>query len=143
MDSQEKGQVMIFLQISYQRNVIICFNKKEEQGLKAQTFPSKVPVLAKRRQSSVGGFLRARSPDPAQLSWLREPGANPQAPQVAQMVGREGARSHRLQLSGCRGEGRGEVHSCFKAWSCPVCGPRSLHSLFPGPPRSPSGPKAR
>ena len=108
-----------------------------------QTFPSKVPVLAKRRQSSVGGFLRARSPDPAQLSWLREPGANPQAPQVAQMVGREGARSHRLQLSGCRGEGRGEVHSCFKAWSCPVCGPRSLHSLFPGPPRSPSGPKAR
>lgn len=106
MNSQEKGQVMIFLQISSQRNIIICFNKKEEQGLKAQTFPSNVLVLAKRRQSSVGGFLRARSPDPAQLSWLREPGANPQAPQVAQILGREGARSHRLHPSGCRGEGR-------------------------------------
>ena len=46
---------------------------------------------------SVGGSLRARSPDPAQLSPLREPGAQdptgPQAPQAAQTVG---ARSPRL-----------------------------------------------
>ena len=44
-----------------------------------------------KRQISVGGSLRARSPDTAQLSSLREPGAQdpagPQAPQAAQTVG--------------------------------------------------------
>ena len=37
--------------------------------------PSEVPVLAK-RQISVSDALRARSPDPAQLSLLREPGTH-------------------------------------------------------------------
>ena len=80
----------------HQTNVILCSDKKG-QGPKAQLSPSKVQVLAKRRQISVGGSLRARSPDPAQLSSLREPGTQdptgPQAPQAAQMAG---ARSRRL-----------------------------------------------
>ena len=38
-----------------------------------------------KRQVSPGGALRARSPDPAQLSPLREPGAqDPARPQAAQ-----------------------------------------------------------
>ena len=61
------------------------------------------------RQISAGGTLKARTPDPAQLSSLREPGtqdlASPQVPQAAQTGGgvgvgreggREGVRSHRL-----------------------------------------------
>jgi len=39
------------------------------------TFSFKVQVLAKSKLISVGGSLRARSPDPAQLSLLRKPGA--------------------------------------------------------------------
>ena len=59
-------------------------------------------VLPKRRQISVGGSLRARSPDPAQLSWLRKPGAQdpsgPQASQATQTGACEGeTMSHRLQ----------------------------------------------
>ena len=52
-----------------------------------------------KRQISFGHSLRARSPDPAQLSSLREPGAQDptglQAPQATQTVG---ARSPRLCL---------------------------------------------
>ena len=52
----------------HQTNVILCPDKKG-QGPKAQLSPSEVlPVLAKRREISVGSFLRARSPDPVQLS---------------------------------------------------------------------------
>ena len=48
-------------------------------------------VLPKRRQISVGDSLRARSPDPAQLSSLRESGAqNPTGPQAPQATGRQG-----------------------------------------------------
>ena len=53
----------------YQRNVILCPDKKE-QSPKAQLLPSKVPVLAKRRQIC-WQLLRARFPHPAQLSSLR------------------------------------------------------------------------
>ena len=73
----------------YQRNVILCHGKKG-QGPKVQLSPSKVPVLAKRRQSSVGSSFRARSPDSVHLSSLREPGAQDptgtQAPQAAHVV---------------------------------------------------------
>ena len=48
----------------YQINVILCPDKKG-QGSKVQLSPSKVPVLAKRRQSSAASSLRARSPDSA------------------------------------------------------------------------------
>ena len=51
----------------HQTSVILCSDKKG-QGPKAQLTPSEVQVLAKRRQISVGDSLRARSPDPAQLS---------------------------------------------------------------------------
>ena len=63
----------------YQMNVILCPDKKG-QGSKVQLSPSKVPVLAKRRQSSAASSLRVRSPDSAQLSPLREPGAQPNWP---------------------------------------------------------------
>ena len=58
----------------YQTNVIQCSDTKN-QGPNAQDSSSKVQVLAKRKQISVGGYLRDRSPDSAQLSSLKEPGA--------------------------------------------------------------------
>ena len=48
---------------------------QEKQGPKAQLSPPKVPILAKRRQVSVGSSFSARPPHPAQLSSLKEPGA--------------------------------------------------------------------
>ena len=58
----------------YQTNVILCSDEKR-QGPKSQLSPSNVQVLAKRKQISVGGYLRDRSPDSAQLSSLKKPGA--------------------------------------------------------------------
>lgn len=52
----------------------------KEQCPKEQLSPSKVLGLAKRRQSSAGSSLRARSPDPPHLSSLKEPGAQPKWP---------------------------------------------------------------
>ena len=69
--SQSGNDLLVTL---YQTNVILCSNKKR-QAPKAQLSPSKVQVLAKRKQISVGGYLRDRSPDSAQLSSLKEPGA--------------------------------------------------------------------
>ena len=74
----------------HQTNVILCSDKKGP-GLKAQLSSSEVPILAEKRQISAGSFLKVRSPDPAQLSSLRDPGAHysagSQALQGAQMVG--------------------------------------------------------
>ena len=103
--------------VNLHQNAILCSDKKG-QGLKAQLSPSEVQALAVRRgslrapvtlprspapslgpptsaqaqlrrQTSAGDALRTRSPDPAQLSSLREPGAQgpagPEAPQAAQM----------------------------------------------------------
>ena len=73
----------------YQTNVIPWSERKD--NVKSQPSPSRVLVLAKRRQISVGSPLREKSPDTAPLSSLRGPGAqdptDPQAPQAAQMVG--------------------------------------------------------
>ena len=60
----------------YKMNVILCPDKKG-QSPKAQHSPSKVPVLAKRRQISVGGSFRARFPHPAQPLSLKEPDVQP------------------------------------------------------------------
>ena len=60
-------------------NVILCSDEKG-QGPQARLLPSKVLVLAKRRQISVGSFLRTMSPGPAQVSSLREPGTQPSWP---------------------------------------------------------------
>ena len=71
----------------HQTNVILRSDKKW-RGPKAQLFPCEVQVPAEKL--SVDGSFRARSPDPAQLSSLREPGARDllsSAPQAAQMVG--------------------------------------------------------
>ena len=57
-------------------NVILCPDKKG-QSPKAQLSPSKVPVLAKRRQISVGSSFGARFSQRAQLLSLREPGPQP------------------------------------------------------------------
>ena len=74
----------------HQTNVIFCSNKKGP-GLKARLSSSEVPILAERRQISAGSSLKVRSPEPAQLSSLRDPGAHdstgPQALQGAQTVG--------------------------------------------------------
>ena len=56
----------------YQMNVILCPDQTG-QSPKAQRLLSKVPVLANRRQISVGSSLGARFPHLAQLSSLREP----------------------------------------------------------------------
>ena len=63
----------------YRTNVILCPDKKGP-GSEAKLSLSKVPILAKRRQISPCSSLRAKSPDPAQLSLLREPGAQPNWP---------------------------------------------------------------
>ena len=63
----------------YHTNVILCPNKKG-QCPKEQLSPSKVLGLAKRRQSSAGNSLRARSPDPPHLSSLKELGVQPKWP---------------------------------------------------------------
>ena len=65
----------------YQINVILCLDQKG-QSLKAQLLPSKVPVLAKRRQISLGSSFKAKFPYPTQLSSLREPGIQPNWPSV-------------------------------------------------------------
>ena len=64
----------------------ILYPDKKGQSPKAQLSPSKVPVLAKRRQISVGSSFGARFPYPAQLSSLREPGIQPKWPQSPQAV---------------------------------------------------------
>ena len=98
--------------------------------------------------------LRARSPDPAQLSSGQAP--NPTGPQAPQATNREGAGV--LQTSPCprptanairlqrRGGGRGS--RCLKAWAWAWGlgkGPGALQdtapSLFPGAPSSPAGPR--
>ena len=140
----------------YQTNVILCPDKKG-QGSKVQLSPSKAPVLANRRQSSAASSLRARSPDSAQLSSLREPGAQPNWPsgssghpkgreQVPQTVTQ--ADCHSCQVAAT---GTGER---FTAASRP--GPRlveghsegfgALHDTVPSllsgpPPSSPAGPR--
>ena len=69
--SQSASHVPINL---HQTNVILCFDKKG-QCHKTQLSPSEVLVLAQRRQSPASSTLSARSPNPAHLSSLREPGA--------------------------------------------------------------------
>ena len=78
-----------------------------------------------KRCISVGISLKARSSDPAQLSSLREPGAQepplPQAPQAVQMVG---ARSHKLHpiqaATAIRSQRRGWGRESLppQAWLC-------------------------
>lgn len=65
---------------------------------KEQLSPSKVLGLAKRRQSSAGNSLRARSPDPPLLSSLKEPGVQPKWPLSLLRMPQGGeTRSHRQQ----------------------------------------------
>ena len=99
----------------YQMNVILCPDEKG-QSPEAQLLPSKFPVLAKRRQISVGSSFRARFPYPAQLSSLREPGIQPKWPQSPQAVqmGRPGLTDCDPDrwplLEGHRDRDGGEVH---------------------------------
>ena len=79
-----------------QTNVFLCPDKKG-QGPKAQLSATKVPVLAKRRQISVGSSLGARFPHLAQLSSLRQPGNQTNWPSGSSGCPRGvGGRSHRL-----------------------------------------------
>ena len=138
----------------HQTNVIVCSDKKG-QGPKAQLLPCEVQVLAKRMQVSVGSSLRARSPDPAQLSLLREPGAQgPTRPQALQATniwgGREAGSTdcdpRRLPLPlGHRGRDGGKVHCRLKAWAWSAGGlgegsgglQDTAPCLFHGPPAHP------
>ena len=79
----------------YQMNIILCLDQKG-QSPKAQLLPSKIPVLAKRRQISVGSSFGARFPYPAQLSSQREPGIQPKWPSVSSGRLNGETRSHRL-----------------------------------------------
>ena len=138
----------------HQTNVIVCSDKKG-QGPKAQLLPCEVQVLAKRRQVSVSSSLRARSPAPAQLSLLREPGAQgPTRPQAFQATniwgGREAGSTDcdpgRLPLPlGHRGRDGGKVHCRLKAWAWSAGGlgegsgglQDTAPCLFHGPPAHP------
>ena len=132
--------------------MILC--QERASGPKAQLASSRVLVLAKRRQISVGSSLRARSPNLAKLSSL--PCTQPTLPSVSSGCpkSRE-TRSHRLQprqravLFGSRDKDGGEGHCSSRS------GPRLVEglsegsgapqdivpSLFPGSPSSLAGPK--
>ena len=107
-----------------------------------------------KRQISVGGSFRARSPDPAQLSTLREPGAqdptDPQAPQAAQTVGARSPRLCPMQTAAAirshrQGWGRGSPPpqglglglAGGRSWRGPWSPAGHSPSLFPGPPSPP------
>ena len=109
------------------------------------------PVPRLKRQISDGGSLRARSPDPAQLSSLREPGAQgpagPQAPRAAQTVGARSPRLCPMQTAAAirsqrRGWGRGSPQpqglgpARGRAW-------RGSAALQGTPPACSLGPPAR
>lgn len=112
----------------YQMNVTLCPDRKG-QGPKAHLSPSKVPVLIERKQISFGSSFRARFPQPAQLSSLREPGTQLNWPSVssAAQMGRPGPTNcgsyRRPLLLGHRDRGKREVHCCLKA------GPRPVEAL--------------
>ena len=86
-----RSQAANHVPISLHQTNILCSNKKG-QCHKAQLSPSEVLVLAQRRQSPASSTLSARSPNPAHLSSLREPGAyDPTGPQAPQTTGTMGA----------------------------------------------------
>ena len=117
----------------------------------AQLLPSEVPVLAK-RQISVSDALRARSPDPAQLSLLREPGThNPTgrlAPQATPTAG-AGPRLHPMWTAAAIRSQRWRWGRGFMVTSRPGIRPMGVPSegsgalwdtaprLFPGTPQLP------
>ena len=135
----------------YQMNVILCPDQKG-QSCKAQLSPSKVPVLTKRRQISVGSSFRARFPHPSQLSSPREPDIQPNWSSVSSGHPNGETRSHRSGrrplLLGHRDRERGEVHCSLRPgpWLVGGLGEGSgalqdiVPSLFPGPSSSPAGP---
>ena len=99
-------------------NVVLWLDKRG-QGPKVRLSPSKVLVMAKKRQSSVGSSLRAWSPDPTQLSSLKKSGAQSagsQAPQATQS-GRLGPADCEPADCHCRDQNGGEVHCYPKAWA--------------------------
>ena len=79
----------------HKMNVILSLDKKGH-GSNRQLSPSKISGLAKRRQISVGGSFRARFPHPAQLSSLRELGAQLNWPSVSSGTPKVGTRSYGL-----------------------------------------------
>ena len=75
---------------------VILYPEKKGQSPKAQLSPSKVPVLAKRRQISFGSSFGVRFSQCAQLLSLREPGPQPNWPSVSSGHPNGKTRSHRL-----------------------------------------------
>ena len=128
-------------------NVILCPDQKG-QSCKAQLSPSKVPVLAKRRQISAGSSLGpgshpavipegSRHPTQLALSLARLPKWGDQFSQVRQTA----------LLLGHRDRERGEVHCSLRPgpWLVGGLGEGSgalqdiVRSLFPEPFSSPTG----
>ena len=75
---------------------VILYPDKKGQSPKAQLSPSKVPVLAKRRQISFGSSFGVSFSQCAQLLSLREPGPQPNWPSVSSGHPKGKTRSHRL-----------------------------------------------
>ena len=136
----------------YQINVILCPDKKW-QSPKAQSPPSKLSVLAKRRQISVDSSFRASSPYPVLLSSLIEPGIQPNWCSIFSGHPDGETKSHKLwprktaTARGHRDRNGGEVHCSSRS------GPQLVEAfsegsaaqqdivphLFPGPSSSPTG----
>ena len=133
-------------------NAILCPDNKG-QSPKARRSPPKVPVLAKRRQISAGGFFRARFPHPTQLSSLRELGAQLNWPSVSSVAQREAPGltdcdpDRRPLLLGCRDRYGGKAHrrpepQIVEGFSEGSGAQQDIvPSLFPGPPCSAAGPR--
>ena len=116
----------------YQVNAILCCDKKG-WGHQAQLSLSEVQILAKRRQISADGSLRARSPDcPAAMAEeARHPGPSWSSSssgyldsrgQVLQTVTQADSNCQHVAEAGV-GE---KVHRCFKVWT------GSVHNLVKG-----------
>ena len=106
----------------YQVDAILCFDKIG-WGPQAQLSLSEVQILAKRRQISAEGSLRARSPDSVQLPcWGSQAPRTQLALKLFRLPGQQGPGSAETQAdSNCQhvteaGVG-GKVHHCLKVWA--------------------------
>ena len=134
----------------YQTTFILGPDKKG-QGLKVQLSSSKVPILAKRRWIAVGSSCRARSPHPAKLPLLREPGAQLSwSPISSGHPNGEDRVSESATQAGSRRDRKGEWFTAASRTGARLVGVLSegagalqdvVPSLFPGHSTSPAGPR--
>ena len=122
-----------------------CYSLSWQERVRSQgtTFSLWGPGRAKTRQNSVGGSLKAKSPDPVQLSLLRKRAPRTQ-PALRPPIRWEPVPTNFILCRqplplGCRDEG--EAHLCLKVWTQAVGGlTRALELCRTQPPACSLGP---